>query len=409
MSADNTLSFDSHLLGKASLSEILRTGARRLLMQAIEQEVEEYIASNISEKDSDGKRLVVRNGYSKERSVQTGIGTFDISMPRVHDKRPDKHFTSRLLPPYLRKTKEIEELIPWLYLKGISTGDFSDALVSILGENSKGFSANTVVRLKEAWQEDYEVWNKRKFSESEYVYIFADGVYFNLRLEGERQCILVIMGVKSDGTKELVAVEDGVRESEMSWTQILIDLKNRGFTNGPELAIGDGALGFWNAMEKIYPQSKHQRCWVHKTANVLNKLPKGQQPQAKSLLNEIYMSSTKKDSIIAWRKFVTIFQDKYPKAVECLDKNKNDLLTFYDFPAAHWIHIRTSNSIESLFATVRLRHRKTKGSATAKACLAMVFKLAQNAQKGWRKIKGYEKLIDVVNKVEFIDGIRKAA
>ena len=409
MSADNTLSFDSHLLGKASLSEILRTGARRLLMQAIEQEVEEYIASNISEKDSDGKRLVVRNGYSKERSVQTGIGTFDISMPRVHDKRPDKHFTSRLLPPYLRKTKEIEELIPWLYLKGISTGDFSDALVSILGENSKGFSANTVVRLKEAWQEDYEVWNKRKFSESEYVYIFADGVYFNLRLEGERQCVLVIMGVKSDGTKELVAVEDGVRESEMSWTQILIDLKNRGFTNGPELAIGDGALGFWNAMEKIYPQSKHQRCWVHKTANVLNKLPKGQQPQAKSLLNEIYMSSTKKDSIIAWRKFVTIFQDKYPKAVECLDKNKNDLLTFYDFPAAHWIHIRTSNSIESLFATVRLRHRKTKGSATAKACLAMVFKLAQNAQKGWRKIKGYEKLIDVVNKVEFIDGIRKAA
>ena len=409
MSADNTLSFDSHLLGKASLSEILRTGARRLLMQAIEQEVEEYIASNISEKDSDGKRLVVRNGYSKERSVQTGIGTFDISMPRVHDKRPDKHFTSRLLPPYLRKTKEIEELIPWLYLKGISTGDFSDALVSILGENSKGFSANTVVRLKEAWQEDYEVWNKRKFSESEYVYIFADGVYFNLRLEGERQCILVIMGVKSDGTKELVAVEDGVRESEMSWTQILIDLKNRGFTNGPELAIGDGALGFWNAMEKIYPQSKHQRCWVHKTANVLNKLPKGQQPQAKSLLNEIYMSSTKKDSIIAWRKFVTIFQDKYPKAVECLDKNKNDLLTFYDFPAAHWIHIRTSNSIESLFATVRLRHRKTKGSATAKACLAMVFKLAQNAQKGWRKIKGYEKLIDVVNKIEFIDGIRKAA
>jgi transposase-like protein len=351
----------------------------------------------------------VRNGYSKERSVQTGIGTFDISMPRVHDKRPDKHFTSRLLPPYLRKTKEIEELIPWLYLKGISTGDFSDALVSILGENSKGFSANTVVRLKEAWQEDYEVWNKRKFSESEYVYIFADGVYFNLRLEGERQCILVIMGVKSDGTKELVAVEDGVRESEMSWTQILIDLKNRGFTNGPELAIGDGALGFWNAMEKIYPQSKHQRCWVHKTANVLNKLPKGQQPQAKSLLNEIYMSSTKKDSIIAWRKFVTIFQDKYPKAVECLDKNKNDLLTFYDFPAAHWIHIRTSNSIESLFATVRLRHRKTKGSATAKACLAMVFKLAQNAQKGWRKIKGYEKLIDVVYKVEFIDGIRKAA
>jgi putative transposase len=366
MSADNTLSFDSHLLGKASLSDILRTGARRLLMQAIEQEVEEYISSNKSEKDSDGKRLVVRNGYSKERTVQTGIGTFDISMPRVYDKRPDKHFTSRLLPPYLRKTKEIEELIPWLYLKGISTGDFSDALVSILGENSKGFSANTVVRLKEAWQEDYQVWNKRTFSESEYVYIFADGVYFNLRLEGERQCILVIMGVKSDGTKELVAIEDGVRESEMSWTQILLDIRDRGFTNGPELAIGDGALGFWNAMEKIYPQSKHQRCWVHKTANVLNKLPKNQQPQAKSLLNEIYMSSTKKDSIMAWRKFVTIFQDKYPKAVECLNKNKNDLLTFYDFPASHWIHIRTSNSIESLFATVRLRHRKTKGQLRLK-------------------------------------------
>jgi len=195
----------------------------------------------------------------------------------------------------------------------------------------------------------------------------------------------------------------------LSWSQILIDLKNRGFTNGPELAIGDGALGFWNAMEKIYPNAKHQRCWVHKTANVLNKLPKTQHSQAKSLLNEIYMSSTKKDSIMAWRKFATIFQDKYPKAVECLEKNKNDLLTFYDFPAAHWMHIRTSNSIESLFATVRLRHRKTKGSANAKTCLAMVFKLAQNAQKGWRKIKGYEKLIDVVNKVEFVDGIKKAA
>jgi putative transposase len=409
MSVDNTLSFDSHVLGKSSLSEILKLGARRLLMQAVEREVEEYIHANSSDKDSTGRKLVVRNGYSKMRTVQTGLGPIDISMPRVNDKRPDKYFSSKILPPYLRKTKEIEELIPWLYLKGISTGDFSDALVSLVGENARGFSANTVVRLKEVWEKDFDDWNKRTFSENEFVYFWADGVYFNLRLEDERQCILVIIGVKSDGTKELVAVEDGVRESELSWTKILLDLKNRGFVNGPQLAIGDGALGFWNAMEKIYPNAKHQRCWVHKTANILNKLPKSQQGNAKSLINEIYMSSTKKDALIAWNSFRTIYHEKYPKAVECLEKNKNDLLTFYDFPASHWIHIRTSNAIESLFATVRLRHRKTKGSAKAKPCLTMVFKLAQNAQKGWRKIKGYEKLVDVVNKVEFIDGIRKAA
>ena len=409
MSADNTLSFDSHVFGKSSLSEILKLGARRLLMQAVESEVEEYIFKNSLEKDSKGKRLVVRNGYSNERTIQTGLGPIDISMPRVNDKRPDKYFTSKILPPYLRKTKELEELIPWLYLKGISTGDFSDALVSLVGENARGFSANTVVRLKEVWQEEYEVWNKRSFSKDEYVYFWADGVYFNIRLEDERQCILVIMGVKADGTKELVAVEDGVRESEISWTQILLNLKTRGLINGPKLGIGDGALGFWNAMDKIYPEAKHQRCWVHKTANILNKLPKSQQGNAKSLICEIYMSATKKDAITAWRSFVTIYHEKYPKAVQCLEKNKNDLLTFYDFPASHWIHIRTSNSIESLFATVRLRHRKTKGSATAKACLAMVFKLAQNAQKGWRKVKGYEKLIDVLNKVEYVDGIRKAA
>jgi putative transposase len=343
------------------------------------------------------------------RTVQTGLGPIDISMPRVNDKRPDKYFSSKILPPYLRKTKEIEELIPWLYLKGISTGDFSDALVSLVGENARGYSANTVVRLKEVWEKYFDDWNKKTFSENEFVYFWADGVYFNLRLEDERQCVLVIIGVKSDGTKELVAVEDGVRESELSWTKILLDLKNRGFVNGPQLAIGDGALGFWNAMEKIYPNAKHQRCWVHKTANILNKLPKSQQENAKSLINEIYMSSTKKDALIAWNSFRTIYHEKYSKAVECLEKNKNDLLTFYDFPASHWIHIRTSNAIESLFATVRLRHRKTKGSAKAKPCLTMVFKLAQNAQKGWRKIKGYEKLVDVVNKVEFIDGIRKAA
>ena len=270
MSVDNTLSFDSHTLGSNSLSEILKTGARRLLMQAVEQEVEDYLSLFSTSKDERGRRLVVRNGYSKTRTVQTGLGPMSISMPRVHDKRPDAHFTSRILPPYLRKTKEMEELIPWLYLKGISTGDFSDALVSLVGENAKGFSSHTIVRLKEVWEKEFEVWNKRFFSEDEFVYIWADGVYFNLRLEGERQCILVIIGVKADGTKELVAVEDGVRESEMSWKQILLDLKHRGFSRGPKLAIGDGALGFWNALEKVYPNTKHQRCWVHKSANLLN-------------------------------------------------------------------------------------------------------------------------------------------
>jgi putative transposase len=409
MSVDNTSSLESHVLGKSSLSEILKMGAKRLLMQAVEAEVEVYISQNQFQRDEKGRKLVVRNGFSQERTIQTGLGPFEISMPRINDRRPGEKFSSRILPPYLRKTKEIEELIPWLYLSGVSSGDFSEALFSIVGENARGFSANTVVRLKEVWQEEYQVWKKRRFSENEYVYIWADGVYFNLRLEGERQCILVIIGVKADGTKELVAVEDGVRESEMSWTQILLDLKERGFEKGPDLAIGDGALGFWNALSKIFPSTKHQRCWVHKTQNVLNKLPQSQQTQAKSLLNEIYMSATENEAIIAWRIFVTIFGEKYPKAVECLEKDKNNLLTFYSFPAVHWVHIRSSNVIESLFATVRLRHRKTKGSANANACLAMVFKLSLNAQKGWRKIRGYEKLVDVVNKVEYVDGMRKAA
>jgi putative transposase len=409
VSVDNTLSFDGHVFGKASLSEVLKMGAKRLLMQAVEQEVADYILHHETLRDSEGCRLVVRNGHSKERTIHTGLGPIDISMPRINDKRPDGHFVSRILPPYLRKTQEIEELIPWLYLKGVSTGDFSDALRSLVGDNAKGFSANTVVRLKETWLTEFDVWSRRSLADTEYVYFWADGVYFNIRLEAEKQCILVIIGVKPDGTKELVAVEDGVRESELSWTQILVDLKNRGLEKCPQLAIGDGALGFWNAMDKVYPQTRHQRCWVHKTANVLNKLPKSQQVNAKSLLCEIYMAATKKDASLAWNLFVETYHEKYPKAVECLEKSKNELLTFYDFPASHWIHIRTSNAIESLFATVRLRHRKTKGSGSAHACLAMVFKLAQSAQKRWRKIRGHEKLLDVVQKIEFVDGIRKAA
>lgn len=403
-----------HEASKGILSTVLKEGARRLLAQAVDQEVSDYIATHMHERDDDGHRLVVRNGYLPQRGVQTGLGEIKVTLPRVNDKRVDadgnrKRFQSSILPPYLRKTKEIEELIPWLYLKGISTGDFSDALVSLVGENAKGFSATTVVRLKEHWQTEFKSWSDRSLKDKRYVYFWADGVYFNIRLEDDRQCILVIMGALEDGTKELVAVVDGARESEMSWTHILLDLKARGLEVGPNLAVGDGSLGFWNALEKVYPTTKHQRCWVHKTANVLNKLPTSQQPLAKTMLNDIFMAATKKDALIAWDIFSQTLGIKYPKAVDCLEKDKDVLLTYYSFPAEHWCHIRSSNPIESLFATVRLRHKRTKGSATASACLAMVFKLAQNAEKGWKRLRGSKYLADVANQIEFVDGVRNAA
>ena len=325
------------------------------------------------------------------------------------DRRPSEEaepFSSKILPPYLRKTKSIEELIPWLYLKGISTGDFSEALTALVGPSAKGLSASTITRLKEVWQAEFQEWSRRSLKGKEYVYVWADGVHFNIRLEEDRQCILVLLGATADGRKELIAIADGFRESEQSWRALLLDVKARGLTIDPKLATGDGALGFWKALDQIYPTTREQRCWVHKTANVLDKLPKRLQPEAKNKLHQIWMAETRADAEKAFDLFAETYQAKYPKATECLTKDRSALLTFYNFPAEHWIHLRTTNPIESIFATVRHRHRRTKGNGSRIACLTMVFKLMQSASKKWRLLNGCQLLPDVIAGVQFIDGIK---
>jgi transposase-like protein len=306
----------------------------------------------------------------------------------------------------LRKTKSIEELIPWLYLKGISTGDFSEALAALVGPAAKGLSASTITRLKEVWHVEFQDWSQRSLQGKEYVYVWADGVHFNIRLEEDRQCILVLMGAMADGRKELIAITDGYRESEQSWKALLLDVKARGLAIDPKLATGDGALGFWKAIGQVYPTTREQRCWVHKTANVLDKLPKRLQPEAKSKLHQIWMAETRADAEQAFDLFIATYQAKYSKATECLAKDRVVLLTFYDFPAEHWIHLRTTNPIESTFATVRLRHRRTKGNGSRLACLTMVFKLMQSASKKWRLLNSCQLLPDVIAGVQFNDGVK---
>jgi transposase-like protein len=391
------------------LTEILRDGAQRLLAQAVEAEVTEWIASRADVTDAAGRRQVVRNGYLPKRSITTGIGAVEVHQPRVLDRRTTDEaelFSSKILPPYLRKTKSLEELIPWLYLKGVSTGGFDEALAALVGPNCPGLSASTVTRLKTSWEGEFQEWNQRSLEGKQYVYLWADGVHFNIRLEEDRQCILVLMGATADGRKELIAVADGFRESEQSWKTLLLDAKSRGLVVDPKLATGDGALGFWKALRQVYPQTREQRCWVHKTANVLDKLPKRLQPEAKEKLHQIWMAPTKADADQAFDLFLATYEAKYAKATECLSKDRDSLLTFYDFPAEHWIHLRTTNPIESTFATVRLRHRRTKGSGSRTACLTMVFKLMQSAQKRWRLLNGSTLLPDVIAGVQFIDGVK---
>jgi transposase-like protein len=391
-----------------SLTEVLREGARRLLTEAVEAEVEEWIEKRKDVKDVDGKRQVVRNGHMPERSVLTGLGEIPVRKPRVRDRRgkgEGEHFQSKILPPYLRKAKSVEELIPWLYLRGISTGDFTDALVSILGEGAPGLSASTVVRLKAVWEAEHRDWETRSLEGKRYVYIWADGVYFNVRLEGERQCILVLIGATEDGRKELIAIADGFRESEEGWRAMLLELKSRGLKFPPKLAVGDGALGFWAALRKVFPTTLEQRCWVHKTRNVLNYLPKKHQAQAKRMIHDIWMASCKTYAERAFELFVKTWEPKYPKASHCLQKDRDVLLTFYDFPAEHWSHIRTTNPIESTFATVKLRTRRTKGHGSRSACLAMVFKLSMLAEKRWRALNGSALMSKVISGVTFRDGI----
>jgi transposase-like protein len=406
-------SIQLHLATVPVIDDILRDGARRALQSAIEREVDDYIERNRHSVDDQRHRLVVRNGHHPARRIQTGTGPIEVRQPRVNDRRIDEQgqrirFTSKILPPYLRKTKAIEELVPWLYLKGISTSDFPEAL-ACLGHDGSGLSATNVVRMKEVWQGEYENFCRRSLEGKRYAYLWADGIYFNIRLTDDRPCVLVLMGATEDGAKELIAMIDGQRESEQSWLELLLDAKTRGLSDAPMLATGDGALGFWKALRQVYPSTQHQRCWVHKTVNVLDKLPRGQQVWAKSMLHEIWMAATKDDAIKAMNKFAATHQAKYPKAVECLLKDKDELLAFYDFPAEHWQHLRTSNPIESTFATVRLRTSKTKGAGSRTACLAMAFKLVESAQNHWRKLNGSTLLPEVIAGVIFKDGTKLAA
>jgi putative transposase len=391
------------------LTSILRAGAQRMLAQAIEAEVAEWIEGHAQLTNEAGHRQVVRNGYLPKRTIITGVGPVEVQQPRVLDRRGDETaetFSSKILPPYLRKTKSLEALIPWLYLKGVSTGDFSEALQALVGPQAEGLSASTVTRLKQVWEQQYDAWSRHSLEGKEYVYVWADGIHFNIRLEEDRQCILVLLGATADGHKELIALADGYRESEQSWKTLLLDVKSRGLKLDPKLATGDGALGFWKALPQVFPTTREQRCWVHKTANVLDKLPKRLQSTAKEQLHQIWMAATRADAQQAFDTFLETYRAKYPKAVECLQKDRNVLLAFYNFPAEHWIHLRTTNPIESTFATVRLRHRKTKGNGTRKACLTMVYKLMESAAKRWRLLNGSNFLPDVIAGVQFIDGIK---
>lgn len=397
------------------LTAILRQGAQQMLAHMVEAEVADWIEQHTHVTDPQGRRQVVRNGHANPRTLVTGVGPIDVRMPRVHDRRPPQErelFTSKILPPYLRKTKTIEELIPWLYLKGISTGGFNEALQALLGPDCPGLSASAVTRLVAQWQDEQQTWASRDLSDKHYVYIWADGIHFNIRLEQapeNRQCILVLMGATADGHKELIAVQDGYRESEQSWTSLMLDLKHRGLMIEPRLAIADGALGFWAACRKLWPETGEQRCWVHKTANVLDKMPKCLQPQAKDQLHQIWMAPTRDQANKAFDQFIGTYEAKYPQVVECLSKDREVLLTFYDFPAKHWAHLRTTNPIESTFATVRLRHKRTKGNGSRRACLAMVFKLCQSAEKRWRRLNGHDLIHDVIAKVTFTDGEKQHA
>ena len=387
-----------------ALTELVREGARRIIAQALEVEVQELIAT-ISRALPDGRKGIVRNGYLPERDILTGTGPVTVRVPKVRDRlgRGIK-FTSKLVPPYLKRAGRVEEFLPLLYLRGVSTGDFSEALTTLLGPGVKGLSANTIGRLKQGWQDEHREWGARSLKGKRYVYLWADGVYFNVRADDARQCILVVIGATADGRKELLALEDGYRESEQSWHELLADLKARGVTDAPSLAVADGALGFWAALSKVFPATKQQRCWVHKTGNVLNKLPKSVQKKAKADIQAIWMAETREEANKAFDRCLSRYEPKYLKAMECLRKDRQELLAFYDFPAEHWAHIRTSNPVESTFATVRLRTAKTRGCVSRETILAMAFKLVQSAEKRWKRLRGYSLLGKVITGVKFVNG-----
>jgi putative transposase len=389
------------------LLAVLREGARRMLTQAIEAEVEAFLAVYAELEDGQGRRRLVRNGHAPERAIQTGVGPIEIRRPKVRDRGDGEpiRFTSEVLPPYLRRTRNIEELLPWLYLKGVSTGQFGEALTALLGADAPGLSASSVRRLTEAWQEEHRHWQERDLSVRRYVYLWADGVYFTPRLDQDRQCILVLIGADAQGRKELLAIDDGYRESTQSWHELLVRLRDKnGLVLDPELATGDGALGFWQALRQVWPKTRQQRCWVHKTANVLNTLPKSLHAKAKQDLHAIYEAESRRAAETAFDHFAAKYGPKYHKAITCLDKDRETLLAFYDFPAEHWKHVRTTNPIESTFATLRLRTDKTKGCLSRQTALAMVFKLAKSAERHWRRLDGSDRLGQLIEGIRFRNG-----
>lgn len=390
-----------------SLEELIRRGARELIQKVIEVEVQELLAEYGNVKMLGGRRAVVRNGYLPERQVLTAVGPVEVRVPKVRDRSgTGVKFNSRLVPPFVRRSQRMSAALPWLYLKGISTGDMREALTVLVGDQARGLSPNVVARLKGEWAAAYGAWMKRDLSASRYVYWWADGIHTGLRQESDaRQCLLVIIGVRPDGSKELVTIGDGLRESKQSWLDVLRDLAERGLTAGPRLAVGDGALGFWAALDEVYPQTRRQRCWVHKTGNVLNALPKSLQAKAKADLHEIWMALTRAMAVAAFDHFLKTYGAKYPKATDKLIQDRDALLAFYDFPAEHWIHLRTTNPIESTFATVRHRTTRTKNCVSRSTFLGLAFKLVQEAEKSWRRIRGIERIDQLLAGILFKDGV----
>jgi transposase-like protein len=396
----------------SDLDEIAREGARRMLAQALEAEVADYIARN-QERDADGRALVVRNGKARPRQVTLGSGTVEVRAPRVDDRRETEdssrhRFRSQILPPYMRRSPKVAEVLPILYLRGLSTGDFKEGLAALLGEEASGLSPTSIARLTAAWQVDYEAFQNRDLSDRDYVYVWADGVHFRIRLEEDRLCALVMIGVRPDGTKELIAIEDGYRESTESWAGLLRGLKRRGM-RAPVLAVGDGALGFWKALRDVWPKTREQRCWVHRIANVLDKLPKRLHTKAKAALHDSMRAETRKAAQRAIDRFESDYGTKYPKAVASLRRDEAELLAFFDFPAEHWLHLRTGNVIESPFATVRLRQRVTKGAGSRQKGLLMAFQLLAMAEGRWRRINAAHLVPLVRAGVQFGDGVQPEA
>jgi putative transposase len=409
MRKSNVIELEGRDASLDPLTELLRTGARQLIQQAVEVELQELLSEHAERQLSDGRAGVVRNGYLPEREVQTGLGPVTVKIPKVRAKTGEPvTFRSALVPPYVRKTQSLEAALPWLYLKGVSSGEMGAALEVLIGPEAKGLSASTVSRLKQAWAQEYRAWGEEPLDKDRWVYIWADGIYSGLRAEQAKLCALVVIGVNERGEKHFLAIEDGVRESTQSWREVLLKLKSRGM-NAPKLAIGDGAMGFWAAWDEVYGETRQQRCWVHKTANVLNCLPKSMQAKAKGSLHEIWQASTKADAEKAFELFIKTYEPKYPKAALSLHKDRDELLAFYDYPAAHWQSIRTSNPIESTFGTIRHRTKRSKGCLTRDGMLHMMFKLGMCAEKSWRRLRGFDDLAKVIIGVKFNNGIEVEA